>query len=76
MSAYHKQFINFKNITSKPITAANRHTFKAIEKGNILTHISNRTSNTRIVLQDVLYVPKIRITLVSIPKLNMAEFTA
>ncbi|KIM55226.1 hypothetical protein SCLCIDRAFT_98005, partial [Scleroderma citrinum Foug A] len=35
MSSYREQFTNFKSIAPKPITAADKHTFEAIRKGDL-----------------------------------------
>ena len=50
--------------------------FEAIGKGNLTIIILNGLSTTRILLRDVLYAPKMGITLVSIGKLNVAGYTA
>ena len=76
MSSYHDHFTNFKSIVPKAITAANKHTFKAIGKGDLTIFIPNGSSTTHILLRDVLYAPKMGITLVSIGKLNVAGYTA
>ncbi|KIM63847.1 hypothetical protein SCLCIDRAFT_80398, partial [Scleroderma citrinum Foug A] len=57
MSSYREQFTNFKSITPKPITAADKHTFEAIRKGNLTIYLPNGSSRSRILLRDVLYAP-------------------
>ena len=76
MSSYHDQFTNFKSIIPKAITAANKHTFKAIRRGDLTILIPNGSSTTCILLCNVLYAPKMGITLVSIGKLNVADYVA
>ena len=36
MSSYYSQFLNYKPIIPKPITAADNHTFHAIRKGDLM----------------------------------------
>jgi len=76
MSSYHDHFTNFKSIVPKAITAVDKHTFEAIRKGDLTILIPNGTSTTRILLRDVLYAPKMGITLVSIGKLDVAGYAA
>ena len=76
MSSYHNHFTNFKSIVLKAITAADKHTFEAIGKGDLTILIPNGSSTTHILFRDVLYAPKMGITLVSIGKLNVAGYTA
>ena len=76
MSSYRNQFINYKAIVPKSITAADNHTFQAISKGDLMISIPNGKSVTRIRLKDVLYAPKMGITLISISKLDVAGFAA
>lgn len=76
MSSYRDLFQDFVNIPPKPITTADKHTFEAIGKGNLLIAIPNGKSNTRILLKDVLYAPKMGVTLVSISRLTAAGYAA
>ena len=76
MSSYRNQFIDYKAIVPKSITAADNHTFQAIGKGDLMISIPNGKSVTRIRLKDVLYAPKMGITLISISKLDVAGFAA
>ncbi|KIM51513.1 hypothetical protein SCLCIDRAFT_33373 [Scleroderma citrinum Foug A] len=70
MSSYRDHFSNFKSIVLKAITAVDKHTFEAIGKGDLTILIPNSSSVTRILLRDILYTPKMGITLVSIGKLD------
>ena len=74
MSSYHNQFIDYKAIIPKSITTVDNHTFQAISKGDLMISIPNSKSVTCICLKDVLYAPKMSITLISISKLNVAGF--
>ena len=74
MSSYQDQFTNFQSIAPKPITTADKHTFKAIRKGDLTIHIPIGLSTSHILLRDVLYVPKMGITLISVGKLDVAGY--
>ncbi|KAG2750878.1 hypothetical protein P692DRAFT_201710311, partial [Suillus brevipes Sb2] len=50
MSSYRDLFQDFVNIVPKPITTADKHTFEATGKGNIMITLPNGESNTRILL--------------------------
>ncbi|KAG1829036.1 hypothetical protein DFJ58DRAFT_661060, partial [Suillus subalutaceus] len=50
MSSYRDLFQDFVNITPKPITTADKHTFEATGKGDIMITLPNGESNTRILL--------------------------
>ena len=76
MSSYCNHFTNFKSSVPKAITAADKHTFEAIGKGDLTILIPNGTSTTHILLCDVLYVPKMGIMLVSIGKLDVTGYAA
>jgi hypothetical protein len=76
MSSYRDLFQDFVNIVPKPITTADKHTFEATGKGNIMITLPNGESNTRILLKDVLYAPKMGVTLVSISHLTAAGYAA
>ena len=76
MSSYRDHFLNFKSIVPKAITVVDKNTFAAIGKGDLTILIPNGTSTTCILLRDVLYAPKMGITLVSIGKLDVAGYAA
>ena len=76
MSSYRGQFLDYKPIIPKPITAANNHTFHAIGKGDLMISLPNGKGHSRIHLRDVLYAPKMGIMLVSISKLDLAGYAA
>ena len=58
----------------RAITAADKHTFKAIGKGDLTILIPNGSTTTCILLHDVLYALKMGIMLVSIGKLDVASY--
>jgi len=76
MSSYRGQFLDYKPIVPKPITAADNHTFHAIGKGDLMILLPNGKGHSRIRLRDVLYAPKMGITLISISKLDLAGYAA
>ena len=76
MSSYRGQFLDYKPIVPKPITAADNHTFHAIGKGDLMISLPNGKGHSCIRLRDVLYAPKMGITLVSISKLDLAGYAA
>src|ERR1700678_1119802 len=76
MSPYKHKFINFIPIQRKVLTAADGGHFKATGKGDMHITMPNGKSTTRILLKDVLYAPKMGITLVSISKIDSAGYMA
>src|SRR6202522_3225275 len=76
MSGFRHRFINFVKITPKPITAADKRSFSAVGKGDILVYLPNRKGKTsRVLLKDVLYAPAMGVTLVSISCIALAGST-
>lgn len=58
MSCYRSCFINYVKIPSRPIHAADNHTFQAVGKGDMYIHLPDGTGGTtRVLLQDVLHAP-------------------
>ena len=76
MSPYKHKFINFIPIQTKVLTAAGGGTFDAIGKGDIHIAMPNGQSTTRILLKDVLYAPKIGITLILIIEIDAVGFAS
>ncbi|KIK14931.1 hypothetical protein PISMIDRAFT_16919 [Pisolithus microcarpus 441] len=74
MSSYRNKFLDYKPIIPKPITTADSHTFHAIRKGDLMISIPNGTIRRNIRLKDVLYAPKMGITLVSVSKLDATGY--
>jgi GAG-pre-integrase domain len=67
MSGFCHHFVNFVKIPPKPITAADRRSFSAVGKGDIWVYLPNREEKAlQVLLKDVLYVPAMGVTLVSI----------
>ena len=65
-------FENYVSIPPKPITAADKHHFQAIEKGDLWIKIPNRNNATTILLKDVLHCPDMGLTSVLISKIAAA----
>ena len=72
MSSYRDHFKNYISIPPKPITAADKHHFQAIGKGDLQIKIPNGNNLTTILLKDVLHCPDMGLTLVSISKIAAA----
>jgi hypothetical protein len=67
MSGFCHYFVNFVKIPPKLITAADRRSFSAIGKGDIWVYLPNQEEKaSQVLLKDVLYVPAMGVTLVSI----------
>src|SRR5271168_753274 len=76
MSGFRHRFINFVKITPKPITTADKRSFSAVGKGDILVYLPNGKGKTsRVLLKDVLYAPAMGVTLVSISCIALAGST-
>jgi hypothetical protein len=65
---------NFVSIVLKAIAAADKCYFQATGKGNLQIKIPNGKTTSSILLTDVLYCPKMGLTLVLISKLVDAGF--
>src|SRR6202522_333476 len=76
MSPYKHKFINFIPIQNKILTAADGGHFEATGKGDIRIGMPNGKSTTKILLKDVLYAPKMGVTLVSISKIDVAGYAS
>ena len=74
MSPYCDHFENYVPIALKPITAADKHYFQAIGKGDLCIKIPNGLNQTTILLKDVLHCPDMGLTLVSIGKITGAGY--
>ncbi len=70
MSGHHHRFINFTKIETKLIMAADKRSFSAIGKGDMLIDVPKGKGTHQIHLCDVLYAPSMGLTLVSIGKIT------
>ena len=76
MSGFFHKFINYVKIDPVPILTADKRSFHAIGKGDVHVYLPNGDKpNSRITLRDVLYAPKMGITLVSISRIAKAGLT-
>jgi hypothetical protein len=76
MSPYRHKFINFFPIQKRVLTTADGGTFDVIGKGDMHVILPNDKATTRILLKDVLYAPKMGLTLISIGKIDTAGFAS
>ena len=72
MSGHRHRFVNFTEIEARPITAADKRRFDAIGKGDMYIDVPKEDGTSRILLRDVLYAPKMGVTLISIGKITDA----
>ena len=76
MSGFFHRFINYSKVEPIPIITADKRTFQAIGKGDMYVYLPNGDKpNSRILLKDVLYTPRMGITLVSISRIAKAGST-
>ena len=76
MSGFFHRLTNYVKIPPIPILTADKRSFQAIGKGDMYVYLPNGDkSNSRILLKDVLYAPKMGITLVSISRIAKAGST-
>ncbi|TFY76187.1 hypothetical protein EWM64_g7826 [Hericium alpestre] len=73
-SPFRSEFLNFHQITPKPIIAADKHVFFATGRGDVIITFPNGGTVTRITLKDVLYMPSIVFTLISISCIDTSGF--
>jgi hypothetical protein len=76
MTHFCHQLINYTKIESRPITAADKHVFHAIGKGDMHIQIPNGKTCTTVLLKDVLYAPDMGLTIISISCVAAARFAA
>jgi hypothetical protein len=76
MSPYRHKFINYFSIQKRVLTAADGGTFDTVGKGDMHVMLPNGKSSTKILLKDVLYTPKMGLTLISIGKIDIAGFAS
>ncbi|PPQ88056.1 hypothetical protein CVT25_013688 [Psilocybe cyanescens] len=75
MTPFKNRLLNFTNIASQPITAADKRVFHATGKGDLCIKIPNGTTTTTILLRDVLYAPNMGVTIVSISHIATAGYS-
>lgn len=75
ISPYRNAFSTFQSIPPHPLRAANKETFCAKGKGEMILDLPNGVGTSKLKLTDVLYAPEVGYTLVSIGRLEEAGFT-
>jgi hypothetical protein len=73
ISPYRPKFTNFMSIPKKVLTAKDGSTFEVVGKGDLYISQPNDKTITKILLEDVLYLPNIGETLVSTSKIDVAR---
>jgi hypothetical protein len=66
ISPSHNHFMTYQSIPPIPIRGANRSRFYAVGTGNLRIEVPDGKSSTPIILQDVLHVPNVTLTVISI----------
>ena len=74
ISPYESSFDNFLIIETRHFQAANKQTFSTIGKGNLVIDVPNKNGITKFWLQDILYLPEVAYTLVSVRCLDKDGF--
>ena len=74
MSPYHQNFINFIRIKGQTTTTADGQEFMATGLGNMHIELPNGKLMSQILLKDVLYMPNMGVTLISISKIASVGF--
>ena len=72
-SPEHKKFANYKSI-DKDITTADGQKLKAIGMGDLTIDLPNGTCQTMTIFKDIVHAPSMAFTLISISKLDKANF--
>ena len=72
MSPYREQFVTYRDIPARPITAANNCVFYAVGAGDLQIQVPNGASSNKILLRDALYAPDMGLTVVSIGRIVKA----
>ena len=76
MSPYRDAFTDFVSIDPRPISLANGRTIEAVGKGSMNITVPNGDKSSVILLRNVLYVPTMASTYVSVSRVVSAGFTA
>ena len=67
--------INYMEIALKSFCAADKHSMKAVRKGDMCVSIPNGDTTSKLKLTDVLYSPEVGYTLVSVGRLDDGGYT-
>ncbi|PPQ83632.1 hypothetical protein CVT26_000950 [Gymnopilus dilepis] len=75
LSPNRADFENYVEITPKSFLAANKQTFSASGKGELVVDVPNGADTSQLRLTEVLYSPEVGYTLISVGKLDDAGFS-
>ena len=75
ISPYRNKFKNFEETIPRHFYAANKQSFSAVGKGDLVINVPNNLKTSQLWLTDVLYSPEVSYTLVSISHLDENGFT-
>jgi hypothetical protein len=75
ISPSRNNFLTYRQINPRPITAADKRVFYAIGSGDLQIQVPNGASTTPIVLRDALHAPDIGVTVVSIGRIAKAGYS-
>ena len=75
MSPNRKQFVTYREIPARPITAANNKVFHAIGMGDLQINVPNGKKSTEVLLKNALHAPDLALTVVSIGRIAKAGYT-
>ena len=67
------KFINFSSILEQPVVTADGHLLKAVGIGDVQIELLNGTGKMQTLLREVIYVPEMAFTLISISQFNWAK---
>ena len=70
MSPYKERFNNYRSISPRPITAADKRVFYTIGTGNLTIQVPNGGKCTPVILRDALHTPDMGLTVVSINRIT------
>ena len=75
MSPFREQFVSYRKIDARPITAANNRIFHAVGMGDLQIEVPNGATSSKVLLKDALHAPDLCLTVVSIGRIVKAGFT-
>lgn len=75
ISPYCASFQEYYNIPLKSLSAVNKLDFIAIGRGNMYTEVPNSMASSKLYLTEVLFLPEVGYTLVSIGQLDQCGYT-
>ena len=75
MSMFHKQFVTYYSIDARPITTVNNKVFYNIGMGNLQIEVPNGAMSNKVILKDMLHVPDLCLTIMSVGCIIKARYT-